>query len=271
MLERMRTLAQRLADWRAVAIAKELLARSHEDDVGTHSAALAYQMFLSFLAVSLVSLGILGLVGATLDVEVPEDALSAYESLLKGRLVVSLFGFGALLWTASGLSHRATLALRAVFRTGPLGAVQGRLRAFATTLGLVLVLVLLPVATGLVAALQARGLLEIPLRVVGFLVITALSFGIFLLAYRALTPTSEPGWRGHVPGALLMTVAWELARQVGNLYFSRVVAKATLLYGSIGAIVGVLLILHLAALAFLYGGELSAFLLERRRGGSRPA
>ena len=254
-----------LAHSRPVLLAKRLLGRSRQDDVYTHSAALAYQMFLSFLAVSLVALGTLGLAGAVFDIDVPEDARFAYEHLLEGRVVVSLIGFGAVLWTASGLSHRATLALREVFRTDPLGGVRGRLRALATTLGLVLVLILLPVATGLLSALEARGLLELPIRAIGFLGMTALSFGIFLLAYRTLTPASDPGLRGHVPGALLMTVGWEISRHLGSLYFGRVIARATLLYGVIGAIVGVLIILHLAALAFLYGAELSAFLLERRR------
>lgn len=260
----MRTLAQS----RPVLLARDLLERSRRDDVYTHPAAPAYQMFLSFLAVSLVTFGVLGLVGDILDVDVPQDARSAYEHLLRGRLAVSVIGIAAVLLAASGLNQRATLALREMFRADPLGGAPVRLRALATTLGLVLVLMLLPVATGVLSALEARGLLEIPIRAFGFLGMTAPSFGVFLLAYRTLTPTSAPGWRGHVPGALLMTVGWEIARHLGSLYFDRVIARATFLYGAIGAIVGVLIILHLAALAFFYGAGLSAFLLGRRHEGT---
>ena len=44
--------------------------------------------------------------------------------------------------------------------------------------------------------------------------------------------------------------------------------KATLLYGTIGAVVALLLLLRLASALFVYGAELSAIVAERRAAGT---
>jgi uncharacterized BrkB/YihY/UPF0761 family membrane protein len=60
-------------------------------------------------------------------------------------------------------------------------------------------------------------------------------------------------------------VAWEAFKLLGGLLVDRLIANATLLYGTIGAVVGVLVLLRLTTGLFLFGAELSAVLAERRR------
>ena len=132
-----------------------------------------------------------------------------------------------------------------------------------TTLGLIVLVGALPVVTGIVSAVRVATGLEVPFRVVGFALTAAMEFGLFLLAYAVLTPGSI-GWRAHLPGALVMTAGWELFKLAGGILLASYVSRATLLYGTIGAVVGLLVFLRLASGLFVFGAELSAVLLDRR-------
>ncbi|HEX5949711.1 MAG TPA: YhjD/YihY/BrkB family envelope integrity protein [Actinomycetota bacterium] len=257
-----------LAQWPSVRLVRSVLARSAEDDVSTHAAALAYQLFLSTLALSLVALSVYGLVDRVTSVEVVEGAEEQLENLKKGGVVLGIVSFLGLLWTASALARRAATALAVVFRSPPERVTGRLLRAVGTTLGLVGIVGVLPVATGLIAGLEGAGALEIPVKVLGFAATAALEFGLFLLSYVALTP-SAGSWRTHVPGALVMTLAWEVFKLLGGLLVDRLIANATLLYGTIGAVVGILVVLRLTTGLYLFGAELSAVMAERHSGSVR--
>lgn len=63
-----------------------------------------------------------------------------------------------------------------------------------------------------------------------------------------------------------MTVGWELTKLAGGLLLGYFVSKATLLYGAIGSVVGLLIVMRWATWLFLFGAELSAIRIE----GDRP-
>jgi uncharacterized BrkB/YihY/UPF0761 family membrane protein len=253
-----------------VVTARSVLARFQRDEVDTHAAALAYQLFLSALALSLVALAIIGIAEQVFRFDVPEETEEQFQNLAGGDVALGLVSFVAVLWTASALSKRASRALAIVFRSPIEGSVRGRLRAVATTLGIVVLVGVLPVLTGIIAAIRLATGIEEPLRVLGFAATTALEFGLFLLAYTTLTPGTL-GWRIHVPGAIAMTAGWALAKLAGGLLLGYFVTKATLLYGTIGAVVGLLIMLRIVSWLFLFGAELSAFVEERRRGAELGA
>jgi membrane protein len=256
-----------LAQSRLLSLARAVRTRMDEDDVGTHAAALAYQLFLSALALSLVGLAVLGLARNTLPFELPAGTGEQLSNLAGGSASLGIVSFLGLLWTASALSRRASRALSVVFRTQRDTAVRGGVRAIVTTLGLVVLMGALPVLTAFVTAVRMSAGVEVPFRALGFLATAALEFVAFLAAYATLTPGTS-GWRAHLPGAALMTVGWELFKLAGGLLLTYYVSKATLLYGTIGAVVGLLLFLRLAAQLFMFGAELSAIVRERRAGSS---
>lgn len=269
MLRRMATLAQT----RVAALARAVRERYRDDEVGTHAAALAYQLFLSTLALSLVALAVMGLAEDVLPFDLPEGTEEQFANLTRGgaSATLGIVSFVVLLWTASTLARRASNALRAVFRTGREGAVRGGLRAIATTLGLVLVVGALPIVTGIVTAVRVAAGFETPLRILGLLATAALEFGLFLVAYTVLTP-GRIRWREHLPGAIVMTAGWELFKLVGGVLLVSYITRARLLYGTIGAVVGLLVFLRLATGLFLLAAELSAGLRDRRRSeASSPA
>ena len=253
-----------LAQWPPVRVVRAVLARSAEDDISTHAAALAYQLFLSTLALSLVALAVYGLLGRVTSIDVPEDAEEQFENLKQGGIVLGAASFLGLLWTASALARRASIALGVVFRSPPQKATRRLLRAIGTTLGLVVVVGALPVLTGIIATLEAEGVLVVPGRLIGVGATAALGFGFFLLSYVALTP-SPGSWKRHLPGTIVMTLAWVLFSLLGGLLVDYLVHNATLTYGAIGAVVGTLLVLRISSGLYLFGAELSAVLAERER------
>ncbi|HET9249078.1 MAG TPA: YhjD/YihY/BrkB family envelope integrity protein, partial [Actinomycetota bacterium] len=140
-----------------------------------------------------------------------------------------------------------------------------------TTLGLIVLVGALPLVTGVVSAVRVAADVEVPFRALGLVATAAMEFGLFLLAYAVLTPGAI-GWRTHLPGALLMTLGWELFKLAGGLLLAYYVSRATLLYGTIGAVVGLLVFLRLASGLFVFGAELSAVLRDRARldAGTHP-
>jgi membrane protein len=261
-----------LAQSRFASLVRAVRERIHTDDVSTHAAALAYQLFLSTLALSLVGLAVLGLAEDVLPFELPSGTTEQFANLTGASATLGVVSLGALLWTASALSRRASGALAVIFRTGPEGAVRGGVRSLATTLGLIVLVGALPVVTGIVSAVRVATGFDVPFRVLGLIATAAMEFGLFLLAYAVLTPGAI-GWRTHLPGASLMTIGWELFKLAGGLLLAYYVSRATLLYGTIGAVVGLLVFLRLASGLFVFGAEVSAVLRDRARpdAGARPA
>ncbi|HET8526551.1 MAG TPA: YhjD/YihY/BrkB family envelope integrity protein [Actinomycetota bacterium] len=252
-----------LAQSRWMSLARDVHSRVRVDDLSTHAAALAYQLFLSTLALSLVALALIGLAEDILPFDLPSGTQEQFENLTSASATLGIVSFVVLLWTASSLSRRASRALGVIFRTGPEGAVRMGARALATTLGLIVLIGALPVVTGVITSIRVRTGIEVPFRVLGLLAMIALEFGVFLLAYALLTP-GHVGWRVHLPGAAAMTLGWELFKFAGGLLLASYVRNATLLYGTIGAVVGLLLFLRLASALFVYAAELSAIVAERR-------
>ena len=50
--------------------------------------------------------------------------------------------------------------------------------------------------------------------------------------------------RAHLPGAIVFTVAWLALTAIGGIVFASVIQRSTALYGTIGAIFGLLAFLY---------------------------
>jgi uncharacterized BrkB/YihY/UPF0761 family membrane protein len=247
--------------------ARAAYARYRDDGVDTHATALAYQLFLSTLALSLVALALLGSFDrASLPFDLPPGTQDQFSNLARGGATLGIASVVVLLWTASALARRVSLALGIVFRTGRFDLVRGGLRSLAMTLGLIVLVGALPILTGLVTAIRAAAGVERPLQLLGFLGVTVLEFGMFLLSYVVLTP-GRLGWRAHLPGALVMTAGWDLFKLAGGVFLTAYVSRATLLYGTIGSVVALLVVLRGATWLYLVGAEISALRLERASRG----
>jgi membrane protein len=94
----------------------------------------------------------------------------------------------------------------------------------------------------------------------------------FIILYRTI-PLNRVSWRDVWLGGLLAGLIWELARQIYAWYLANI-ATYSLVYGSVGAIVGFLLWAYLSAMILLLGAEFAAQYTAWRKAGrpieSRP-
>ena len=250
-----------------LAAARTAYARYRDDGVDTHATALAYQLVLSTLALSLVGLAVIGAFDRVLPVDLPAGTEEQFSNLVDGSAPLGIASLLLLLWTAAALARRASRALGIIFRTGEFDPVRGGLRSVGMTLGLVLLIGALPMLTGFVTAIRVAAGVRQPLQLLGFLGVAAVEFALFLSSYALLTP-GRLGWRPHVAGAAVMTAGWDLFKLAGGVFVAAYVSRATLLYGAIGSIVALLVVLRAATWLYLVGAEVSASRVERRSAGA---
>ena len=184
-----------------------------------------------------------------------------------------LFSFGILftLWTASGAFAALINALNRAYdvqETRPFWKVRGI--AILMTLGLsvlilvgVLLLVLGPQIGETIASIFGLGeLFLLVWDIVRWPV--ALFFMIFtvaLLYYFA--PDANQPFRWITPGGLIGVVLWVLASVAFNFYVSNF-GSYNKTYGSIGAVIILLLYLYISSLTILFGAELNATLVRMK-------
>lgn len=218
--------------------------------------------------------GFAGVLGGGADGTTVAEAL---DTIIHNRGTVGLVGLVMLLLSGLRLVNAAQTATLVVFGTDLLalsGAKRKGLQVVAlAVLGLLaLVGVVASSALGVVTRLDVLG----PMRILaplltwaGTLVADVL---LFLVAYRLFAGSVGPTWRQHLPGAILAGLGWTLLKGFGATYVSRQVASAGELYGALGGVIGLLLLLYLAGRLYVYGAALSAVRLEGADGdGPGPA
>ena len=178
-----------------------------------------------------------------------------------------IIGLVAALWSASsGMSHVIEAINIAYDERESRTWIKRRVLAVALTIGAA---VFMLVAIGLVAVLPAAladtGLgagARIAAGLIRWLVLFVGMSTALSVLYRYAPDRDEPQWRWASPGAIVATVVWLLASVVFSIYTANF-AKYNETYGSLGAVVVVMLWLFLTALAVILGAELNAE-LERQ-------
>lgn len=256
--------------------ATEVSEQVRRDQLGIHAGSLTYAAFLAIPPLLILGLTAVSLVLGD-DVEAQRRFLDAATSLVPGldevissqftvatatQLGLGIAGVLALLWAVSSFAARTRTALGVIFRTGLPTLLTGRVSG--TLIGIPGL-----IALGLFAAVARwAGGLETPI-VAGALLVTAYAIGVALFAvlYWALTPSGadRPTLRQHLPGALLFVAAAVGLERLGAAYVQALIARATALYGTIGAIFGLLAFLYMSMWAFLLGAELSQLVRQRHR------
>ncbi|MFP5309748.1 MAG: YihY/virulence factor BrkB family protein [Actinomycetes bacterium] len=170
---------------------------------------------------------------------------------------IGLVGLATLLLSGLRVVNGAAVATSRVFRLPlPTGAA-----AKARQVGVLAGLGLLAAAGVAAGSLPGLTGLPGPVRVlVGPLLSLALDVGLFLVAYRLLGHENPLGWRDLLPGALLAGTGWTALKLFGAGYVAGQIADANALYGALGGVIALLLLLYLAGRLYLYGAELTAHL-----------
>lgn len=258
----MRTLPQ----WRVVRLIRRLVERGGAIDAGTQAAALTYQAMLSLIPLVIFAGAAIGFVfagdpaRADYWIEQVADAVPGLEevvgrsiqSLVDARVSAGLLAVLVLVWTGSSLAGRCTHVVVRAFALPNRPWLRQRLLAVVEI-----------VAVGAIA-LAGIVITSLTSDVVGMILGLVVLFGASLLAYVVFTPGGGPGWREHLPGALLLGVTGVLLAVAGGLYVEFVVGRATAVYGAIAAFIGLLAILSVGGNAFVYGAVLSSVVAADR-------
>jgi membrane protein len=214
-------------------------------------------------------------------IDLVSNAIPVSQDLIRGNIRQVLqrrgtFGLVAvvgLIWSATGVfTNLARHINRAWSDTERRGFLRGRLTALAM-LGVVAVLLVLSVATTTLfsvlprmPALQWGGtpLYQTALwKVASGVVPLLLSFGLFLSLYRWVPNTSVP-WKAALWGAGIVALVWEAAKRGFAWYLNTGLARYSLVYGSLGAVVALMFWLYLSAWITFFGAHLTATIADRR-------
>jgi membrane protein len=91
------------------------------------------------------------------------------------------------------------------------------------------------------------------------------SIAVIALIYHYAVPRTQP-WPSVLPGAILATVMWFMATALFGLYLQHF-ADYSVLYGSLGVAIALLVWMYLISLVILVGAEFNAMLFPRTRLG----
>jgi membrane protein len=98
-----------------------------------------------------------------------------------------------------------------------------------------------------------------------WLIATLTSIAVIALIYHNAVPRTQP-WHSVLPGATLATAMWSAATVLFGWYLQRY-ADYSVLYGSLGVGIALLVWMYLVSLVILIGAEFNAMLYPRARLG----
>ena len=255
---------------------REFVLRFFTDGVGRAGAELAYFFLFSFFPLMIFASLLIG----TFDINVnsveellkgviPADVLTialdyiAYVTNLQmdGLMYVGLF---TALWSASRAVSSLSVAVNRAYRIE-----DGRnvLLQFLINIGfsaamlasIVITIVILVLGRGVlqyVAQIVNIGPVEINTwHILRFVPITLLFFCILLFLY-SVVPNKRIAIRQVITGAIAAAVSWLIA-SIGFSFYVENMARYSLLYGSIGAVIVLMIWLYLTGIILIMGAELN--------------
>lgn len=194
--------------------------------------------------------------------DVPTMVISGVESALDQGPSLNIVALAGLLWAASSFFSNLTIALDTIFDLPTKRRPIWRNRVVATLT--IFILALLLAATVVITyALRSftQTSLETPgviMRPVSLLVPLLLYTLILALLFRYV-PRARTQWRAIIPGAVLGSIGWELSRTVFALYLENL-TNYSVVYGSLGAVIALLVWTYISLAILLLSAEVSAAL-----------
>ena len=192
-------------------------------------------------------LGQIPVLGNTLSNAAPSALRGSVSGIVLGSIVALYGGLGV----AQALQHTSNTCWSVPRNSRP-NPILMRVRSAAVLLFLGVALVSLG---WLPQTWHAPGWLVLALNLV---------FGtvIFLLLMKMTTARGQ-GWGRLAPGALLVTVVWQLFMAAGSTFTKIFGARSSDIYGTYGSILTILVACYIMAIAFVVGCEVNVVLHRR--------
>jgi YihY family inner membrane protein len=245
-----------------------------DDNGGVLSANLAYSAFTSLFPLLLVLATVLGLV-ASVNPSFRGQALNAVANqfplighqltgnvhqLRRSSIIGLIVGLVVLIWGGSQLAQAGLFTMEQVWNLpGPArpGYVQrvGRAMLFLCLLGGGVIV------TTLLASLNTFGHNDPGFVAFAQALAATFNFGMYLGAFRALTPKGVPT-RDLLPGAVLGGIAWTLLQILGT-YLVHHFLHSDSVYGVFATVLGLVGWIYVASEVTVYCAEINVVLLRR--------
>ena len=262
------------------SVAAGVVARVKEHHVPLNAAGVAFFGFLSTVPALVALVSVYGLVADPDAIEarvddfgeaLPDEArqlivqqLESITATAGGALTIGLLvSLAIALWSASsGMSHLVVAVNQAYGRSDTRKFLAKRLLSLALTLGaIVFAAVAVAAITALPAILSAVGLTGVVRWLLNLAVWPVVGLGLAMglaVLYRAGPEgAAATRWRWVSPGALIAVAAWVVA-SVGFQVYAANFGSYNETYGSLGAVVVLLLWIWISALVVLIGAEINA-------------
>ncbi|KIF82618.1 YihY/virulence factor BrkB family protein [Noviherbaspirillum autotrophicum] len=273
-----------------LVLVKKSVKAFSDDDMSTYAAALSYQVLFSLFPFLLFLIALLGFFNLSdffewlrqqAQVFLPEQAMQQVNKVIhelkqpKGGLM----SVGAIiaLWTASA-GVRATMnALNTAYDVEE-GRPAWKLYPLSVLYTIGLAAMLIVAATLFVIGPQAVQWVasKIGLEQIFVLLWTWLRWPVVLFLFTLaiavvyyVAPDVEQDFRFITPGAALAVIVWIAASLGFNLYV-RSFADYNATYGSVGAIIVMLLYFYISAAVLLFGAEINAVIEHHSPSGKDP-
>lgn len=248
-----------------------------DDSAGSLAALVAYYGFLALFPLLLVLITVLGLVFADdpgFQHRVVNSTLSQFPIVgnqlagpqgvhsLKASSVVGLvIGLLVLVWGSLGVTQAAQKAMAEVWNIPQVNR-PGFVPRMARSVAFVGVLGLNVVVITVVAGFASFGGHSIGLRAAAVVVSLAADIGLYIVAFRVLTPPSI-NRRSLLPGAVIAGIAWAVLQYVGSYLVGHQLRHSSQVYGYFASILGLIGFLYLASQITLYAAELNVVRARR--------
>jgi membrane protein len=260
-------------------VLKRVWAESMADNLGVMAAGCAFYGLLALFPALSILVSVYALVA---DPTTAEQQLQAIQSVLPdaaytmiaGRVHelaalpsagVSwriLVGLVIALWSAANGTKALMSTLNVAYEEDEKRSfVQFNLTAFAFTIGGIIavmvglaVILVVPAVVGLLSLGFATAIL---IQAISFAIVIVFLMGSLALVYRLGPSRREAKWRWISPGSIAASVVW-VAASIGFSFYASNFGSYNVTYGSLGAVIVVLLWLWISAYVVLFGAELNA-------------
>ena len=250
-----------------------------EKDIFTLAAAVAFYAFLSvfpFLIMLLyasslflkeaVSVEKIKLTLRLFPPSVIDTVIANLENIIRSGQILSLISFLFLIYFAFNVFTHLEQALNNIFRVDKKnGGWMGTLKAFSFFL-ITAFFLLASFLTGNAFLILAAKLERIPLVnsyiviLLGHMVVESF---FFALSYKFFS-RRKLSFKSIMAGGLAATILWELLKHIFGVYIVRIKIYS-IIYGSIGSLVLLMLWLYYSILVYLLGAEIALELEEAAR------
>ena len=270
LLRRIDVLQQR---FRPTAFAYGVAKKFGQDRGGALAAELTYYGFLSIFPSLLILTTVLGFIGnRDLSDNVIGSTLAQFPVIgeqigknvnhpLEGSGFALALGLLILLYGVLGSTQAAQYTMAQVWNVPTVSRpgfvprlVRGLLFIGALGLGMAV--------TAVVSGFVTVGDQSLPARAVGFVTLLVINVGLYLAAFKVLTPKQVP-MASLVPGAVVGGIGYSILLSAGTALVQHQLKHSQAVYGQFGIVLGLMAWLALVAQLSVYAAELNVVLARR--------